>query len=463
MRSWWLASWRRRSRSICSASHAIEWWRAGWTAMPEARHHSWQDRAELALFPLGLAAYLVLPYGIGYGDAFLRYGTLDALMSGEISPIRYSIVQALLAVPFHLAGQTIDYPRGIVARFNLSVFLAGLAAMALLLRGRVPNRMLRRLLLLLLASSMFVQHVQGFYGEVITAVFAAVGLLCLVAGPRWAGYPLLIIGVVNTPAALPALFLALLVRPGPHRLWNAVWPCALAAALVMLEFYVRRGSPFSTGYEGDHGFVTPMPYSGRAGFAHPLVFGVLAILFSFGKGLALFVPGLWLLFKRPAMPAPEALRLLQRLSIAFLVGLILVYAKWWAWNGAWFWGPRFLLFASVPGAVGLAIHLCDAHATTGAKALTLAALCWSTWVAISGIAIGLADLDVCTANHYNLEALCWYTVEFSPLFHPFIVTPRVEPRYLVGALYVLLAGVVLAAPFTSDLVQAGLKRRSRIA
>ena len=422
--------------------------------MPETRGTSWQDRAELALFPLGLLAYLVLPYSIGKGDAVLRYSTLDALMSGDITPTRYSLVQALLAVPFHVAGQLIDYPRGVVARFNLSVFLSGLVAIALLLRGRVPSALLRRVLLLL-ATSMFVHHMQVFYGEVVTAIFATVGLLCLLVGHSWVGSGLLIIGVVNTPAALPALFLSLLVRPGLNRLWRAIWPTALAAALVMLEFYVRRRSPFSSGYEGDHGFVTLMPYSARSGFSYPLAFGVLAILFSFGKGLALFVPGLWLLFKRPSRPTPDTLRQFQRLSIAFLSGLILVYAKWWAWNGGWFWGPRFLLFASVPGAVALAIHLSDRGATTGTKALTLAALSFSTWVAVSGIAIGLADLDVCTANDYNLEALCWYTVEFSPLFHPFIVTPRIEPRVLVGAAYVVLVGVVLALPYAADLIREG--------
>src|SRR4029078_4990998 len=44
-------------------------------------------------------------------------------------------------------------------------------------------------------------------------------------------------------------------------------------------------------------------------------------------------------------------------SVAFLAGLILVYARWWAWYGGWGWGPRFLLYAGVPSALGLAIVL----------------------------------------------------------------------------------------------------------
>ena len=416
----------------------------------------WLERAEWALIPLGVVAYLVMPHGIGAGDSLPRYWTLDALMSGHLTDTRYSIVQALLAVPFHLIGQTIDYPRGVVALFNTSVLFAGLAAIALLSYSSIPAVLLRRIVLLLLAASMFGNHLQIFYGEVLTAVFVAVGLLCLVVGRSVPGYLLLVIGVVNTPAAMPALFLALLARPGERRFWRAVWPTTLTAGLVMVEFYVRRGSPFLSGYEGDIGHPNILASSPESGFSHPFVFGVVAILFSFGKGLALFVPGLWLLFKRPMSPTPETLQRFQRLSIWFLVGLIAVYAKWWAWNGAGFWGPRFFLFACFPACVALAIHLSDARATTGTKALTLAALIWSIWVAVDGVAIGLNGLGVCYVNEYYFEPLCWYTVEFSPLFRPFIAFPAVNPREAGVAIYYVLVGVVLAVPFAIDLTRTGL-------
>lgn len=410
---------------------------------------------EWVLVAVGVAAYLVLPHDFG-PDGWVRFETTRQLWLGEISQARHSIVQSILALPLYAIGEAVWGPLGAVLRFNTIVFLGGVTAMAVMLRDQIPESLLRRLLLVLLSASMFGYHVKMFFGEVLTAVCVAVGILCLLLKHAVPGYVLVAIGVLNTPAALPAIFLGLLAIPGRQVLRRAVVVTALIAALIMLEFYVRRGSPFLSSYEGNHGPITVMPYSGRPGFSNPLVFGTLAILFSFGKGLAFFVPGLWLLFKTPVSRIPDVLRLFQRVSIWFLIGLVAVYAKWWAWQGDWFWGPRFFLFACFPGAVALAIHLCDERATIGAKALTLAALSWSTWVAVNGVAIGLANLDVCIANSMYLEALCSYTVEFSPLFHPFIVAPAVGLRDGIAAAYFVLTGAVLAAPLTSDLVREGM-------
>lgn len=226
----------------------------------------------------------------------------------------------------------------------------------------------------------------------------------------------------------------------------------------MLEFYLRRGNPIMTGYEGDQGFRSILPYSGLPGFSYPIVFGILSILFSFGKGLALFIPGLWLLFKRPAAHAPDILRRLQRHSVWFVVGLVLVYAKWWAWAGGWFWGPRFFLFACIPASVALAIHLCDERATAAAKALTLAVLGWSIWVGINGAVYGNLEMGMCTDNETRLEAYCWYTPEFSAFFRPFIVPKTLN--FIEKALftYSVAVGCVLAAPFSLDLLRVGRDR-----
>ena len=413
-------------------------------------------RLELALLALGVVAYLSMPHGVG-PDGATRWYTTEQLRAGHITDTRYSIVQSVLALPLYLAGELIDYPFGMVAVFNTLVTLGGLALLAFLLRPHVSAALLRRLLLVLMAGSMFGHHAQFFYGEVLTAVCAGVGLLCLVVGANAIGYALMIVGVVNTPAALPAMFLSLFARRGQRRLWHAAWPVAVATAIAMLEFYVRRGSPFLSGYEGDAASTADlMPYGRQGGFSFPIVFGVLAILFSFGRGLALFTPGLWLLFRQPVDPVPDTMRRFQRSAVWFLIGLVLVYAKWWSWNGAWFWGPRFFLFACFPASVALAVHLCDAKASLRAKALTLAVLAWSIWVGIDGVAIGLKGLDVCFADNRRLEALCWYTVEYSALFRPFTEFPPIPWRQGLVAAYFALVGVVLAAPFGAELIQAGV-------
>ena len=220
---------------------------------------------------------------------------------------------------------------------------------------RLPANVLRRLILILLAGSMFAHHTQVFFGELLTSMLVTIGFATLVIGVEPIGYVMLIAGIVNTPATLPALFLALLDRARPpYRVVKAAWPAAACVGLMLLEFYLRRGNFLSSGYEGNHGQKSVLPYSGLPGFSNPFAFGVLSILFSFGKGLAFFAPGLWLLFKRTAAPMPDVLRKFQRHAVWFLAGLVIVYAKWWAWPGGWFWGPRFFVFAAIPASIALA-------------------------------------------------------------------------------------------------------------
>ena len=68
---------------------------------------------------------------------------------------------------------------------------------------------------------------------------------------------------------------------------------ACAASLVLLENAVQHGNPLEGGYANDAGRRTALPYSGLPGFSYPLFFGVLSVLFSFGRGLVFFAPGLF--------------------------------------------------------------------------------------------------------------------------------------------------------------------------
>ena len=101
-----------------------------------------------------------------------------------------------------------------------------------------------------------------------------------------------------------------------------------------------------------------MPYSGLPGFSYPFLFGLLAILFSFGKGLVFFTPGLFLPLKERLRALGERGSALWRLHTSWLLftaSLVLIYASWWDRSGDWFWGPRFFLFASVPASFALAL------------------------------------------------------------------------------------------------------------
>jgi hypothetical protein len=135
------------------------------------------------------------------------------------------------------------------------------------------------------------------------------------------------------------------------------------------------------------------------------------------------------------------------LWLCVVVGLVLVYSKWWSWYGGWFWGPRFFLFASLPAALVLAtrLHLHEEFSLLQNLA-TLAVLGWSLWVGINGAVFGNQALaDVCVDNNYALESFCWYLPEYSVLFRPFIETMPLSAAHIGAIAYGATLFVYLSA------------------
>jgi hypothetical protein len=208
---------------------------------------------------------------------------------------------------------------------------------------------------------------------------------------------------------------------------------------------VRRRSALSTGYGNDHGYQTLLPYSGLPGFSYPPFFGMLSLLVSFGKGLLFFASGLTLGFGRGL----EALRSLNETLVLwalYLAGMVLVYGSWWAWYGGVSWGPRFLVFASLPASLLLAAHIRRPPRRLLALSLVLAVLALSVWVGIDGQVFGRFHQDVCSANHYALESVCWYVPEFSVLWTPFVFHATVSLQGLVLIAYAAGVSIYLAFP-----------------
>jgi len=255
---------------------------------------------------------------------------------------------------------------------------------------------------------------------------------------------LVILAVVNTPAFLVGMAFVCIKVALDEKRWKHLLPLVVAAAAVLAESWISRGHPLVTGYEGDGlGPAVIRPYGGKPGFSFPLFFGILSILFSFGRGILFYVPGLWLALHPPQ--SPKTLGRVYVLWMLLLVGEILIYSRWHAWHGAGYWGPRFFLFASIPSSYLLAVRLSDVAKSVSGKLITLIVLSASAWVGLDGGIFHLKNLPDQFCD--QLEGiLCLYVPEFSPLWFPFVKSPPMATSDWAVLIYSALVFVTLAAP-----------------
>jgi hypothetical protein len=377
------------------------------------------DVIEAVLLCAGMAIVLATFTADIHSDGRARFDAMRDLMRGEIPPFKYSLIQPALTTLLAYAGRFLYIGSWtIAAHFNIVVFLVLALPIWLKLEKLYSPKLATRALLLLLCASMLPFHLRHYYGEVLSAMAVTTGFLYARDRPVWAVLSLAI-GIANSPALVVPVGLAALVlmRQAPAVMMGT----AAAALLIAGEMFLKTES-FSSPYLSDteKGYRTVMPYSGRPGFSYPLFFGWLSVLFSFGKGLVWFIPGLLAFLDRTVM---QQLRLVRTPAgwalAAFSISIVLVYSKWWAWYGGDFWGPRFFLILSLPASLALAMATM-APATKIRVWLAMLLLTLSVWVGINGAVFGQQSMDVCWANDYQLEFLCWYVPEFSALWRPFV-------------------------------------------
>jgi hypothetical protein len=401
------------------------------------------NRVAWGLLALGLLLlFFVLPHWIE-GDGRLRLDALEGWLAGHgIPDTKFPLVGSIPSIPLMLLGRLGDSTEFWVSRYNVIVYASGLGVLYALLRGRLPNDVLATFLLLLGTTGMLPNSLTGFGAETFSAMTVGAGFAAWTAG-RWkTGAVLLGVGVANLPASFVGLALALGWWAWRMKRVRALAPLVVSTGLWLLENTLRHKSPFSTGYESDHGFQTLLPYSGLPGFSYPTFFGVLSLLFSFGKGLLFFAPGLFLAFGR-GLEALRSLSQVVTLWMLYLAGMVLVYGTWWAWYGGFTWGPRFLTFASLPASLLLAAQVRRPPRSVLAMTLVLAALLLSLWVGIDGATFGRFAQAQCQANHYYLESFCWYVPEFSVLWTPFVFGGQLWwPQYILVAFAVGVTGYV---------------------
>jgi hypothetical protein len=416
---------------------------------------------ETCLIVLGLLCmFFILPRSL-HGDGTIRYHDLTTFLQHGIvasSTTTYSLVGPFFALPLLVLGDMLGHPVAWILVYNYLLFVLGLLLIWLLWRNALDRSFLRKFLLILVTASMFASNLFSFYGEVFSALSVGIGIIVVVKqrSSATSGWVALILGVVNTPAMAIGFCLVVVKHLVTTMRIRTLWAIVVLAILILGESWLRRGSPLANGYADNKGGPTVMPYSGVPGFSYPFFFGLISILFSFGKGLVFFTPGCLLPVRKTLVKWQERwnvnLYQVYVLWLSFLVGMILVYARWWSWYGGLYWGPRFFLFASIPASLALAIRVHDRETTWWVNLVTCLVLCLSTWVGIcAALFQGSAYISTCTAHQYALEAFCHYVPEFSVLWHPFVVHPHLDQKLYL--LYLLIVFVYFLVPLLYTLSQ----------
>lgn len=418
---------------------------------------------EISFVFLALAVLFIKTHHAIVGDGRVRFEFISKLITEKrLYAMGYSMIGPLLSVPFWLLDKLYNTQDWWCSRYNFFIFALGLLMIYNILKDSIDRMILRRFLLILICGSMFPCHQMGYGGEVFTAMFVGVGILAINFKHSLWGWVCIILGVLNMPAAIIGLVCIILMKSLEERKWRYFLILLIAGGLYFVERWICQGRLALTGYEGNKGFSTMLPYSGLPGFSYPFFFGLISILFSFGKGIFFFAPGLLLSVKNYIPAMKKELYTTFKLWICFLAGLVIVYSKWWSWYGGWYWGPRFFLFASIPASLALAVRLSLKNKSFISNLFTLLVLALSFWVGINGVVFNQYSLNICVRDDYYLESLCWYVPEFSVLFRPFVVHKHISSsNIVVMILYIVIFGY-LALPLIRSLIKTIVTKLNEI-
>jgi hypothetical protein len=427
-------------------------------------------RFEERLLLIGLPVWLFGLHHAVAGDGELRFLDLLHVFAGEPTEAPYSMVGPLMSAPLVLLGRALGGLEG--ARAAASVFnvvLVSLAGWLLYATGPSPRAArsntdpdFHRVFLLLMTLTMLPKHLQGYYGEVVSAVCAYVGIVLVFERARPSGWALLALAGANTPALLvPVTLLAACDFAWKRSLvsWHdrgrlGIVAAAGAWALWAMENVLRWGSltsGYTVGHVG-HPMAQPfqtsvIPSTLEVWFGFPAGIGLWAILFSPGKGLMWFAPSLWLavfptwddgrrmvmtwIGMRPVWSGTPihvaSWRDVRWALLVFLGGMLLLYSPWCVWHGDWYWGPRYFLFGSFVASWYLARELtsnqwANPDVLVWNRLGVSALLCASAYVAACGAVLNVQGMELCQTK--GMGFLCWYVPDYSALYRPLAAGDR---------------------------------------
>lgn len=319
------------------------------------------------------------------GNQYAQYGIGQPLLAVPLYALFKSIAPKVGLVTWkRLGGFSPLEPNGmrpynldsqeIATRFGVSFFniLLGSVAAAILylLLIELTNHRGAAVFSTLLYSlgSLAWAHSRPFFSEASATFFVLLSWYALARALRgnlfvWtavagstAGYAFLI--RLDSVVLYPAIAILMLApvrkaAKSPGRAAGAYLafsiPALLCLGVVMALNSRHFGAPFQLGYSDQPEGVK---------FATPLLAGLYGFLFSAGKGMFFFSPGLILgLFGFGVMWREE--RSLAIATIATILIPLLFMAKWQNWAGGWCWGPRHIFMIHPFLAIPMAFWLKD--------------------------------------------------------------------------------------------------------
>lgn len=407
---------------------------------------------EVIFLFLGVIFYLlVFPHGI-HGDGFVRFdGLQNLLKTGAPAPMLYSYIGPLLSAPLMLLGKIFKDEYWWLSRFNTFLYLGLMVFVYKRIAKDFSVAGARRFLLLMMIATMFPRHITDYYGEVFSTVLMVMAMWWMTEKSSWKAILAGALSIGNTPGTLVGGAFATLPTIWQQRKLRYGLLIVFAFLLIVFESYWKLGSFFPSSYISTSGYKNALPYSGIPGFSYPLFFGVLSVLFSFGKGLIFFAPGLLALFIANPLESLQW-KNLRRQGIFYLVGLILVYSRWWCWTGDWFWGPRFYLYSSFLALMGIFSLWTKPSRTLTQNIFLLSLITLSVWVSAQGIAFGTDDLEYCGIEGGKMFFMCYYTPEFSALWRAFVVEGRtVNGKQLAFFIFHALGYIILTSSLWTEI------------
>lgn len=340
---------------------------------------------------------LVVDHDLAIAPLPMNFATRTGIDGKEYA--QYGVGQPVLAIPFYLAGRALspmaseatwrriygldpnpgdktfaENPAASIAeRFGIAFYnIFASALLAALLYGLLMEIFGHRgasLLgcLLYALGSLAWAHSRPFYSETTGALFIVLGWFALFRSCR--GHMIrwnLLAGAATGYAALvrmdsvilyPATALVLLgpvlkaardQRPRLHPFIAFCVPALCCGAILLGLNKIEYGGLFEMGYSDQAEGIS---------FHTPLFVGLYGFLFSIGKGIFFFSPGLILgLFGWRALTIRNPW-LTAAVLMATLFPLIFM-SKWQNWTGGWTWGPRHIFmihpFLAIPATAWLA-------------------------------------------------------------------------------------------------------------